>query len=526
MKDPNINVRGGVHVRAGIYSYLGPSVFNLADPSDAHIPNLQAIQSAREVRNGFLWNPDTELWERGQTNGLDRVLGGYNERLDEIDSSIFVWQGFFANDKIVPTFSWRKDEVDNFAASAPVGPRNELFPDQLVLPTTPGISAETQIRSWSFVGHSPDFINEWLPFDMDLSAHYTSADNFQVSQAATNMIGEPLPFPSGETEEYGFTVNTMGGKLSARVNFFETKQANQRIPIPLLGVIETVNRVMRENTAAEIAAAGYIPHWDDPAMPEKFRAMKDVYNVTVIGTHPSGNPDYVSSTSGAVSATRQLVTEGMEIELAANPTPNWRLAFNVPKQNATQADSALLSREFIEARRDVWFTGPTSQLIAEPTGATLEEMARRRFLDPFLVATAQDGGAVQELREWRWNLVTNYKFADSDKSWLRGLGVGGGVRWQDDIAIGFPVKLAEGGGVVIPDVDNAYFGETETSVNLWFTYEGTAYDEKVDWRLRLGAYNLTSGEGLIPMSAQPDGTGAYYRIEPPRTFELSLKLSL
>lgn len=525
MGDSSLNVRGGVQVRAGTYSYLGESVANLADPTDAHVPNLQAVQGARPVQNGFLWNPDSEQWERGQTNGLERVLDSYHVGIDEIDSTVFVWQGFFANDKIVPTFSWRKDEVDNFQASAPAGPRNELFPDQLVLPSTPGISAQTQIRSWSLVGHSPDFINRRLPFDSDLSVHYIKAENFQVSEAATNMIGESLAFPTGQTEEFGFTVNALGGKVVARVNFFETKQSNQRISVPSLLLFGTIDNVLRENTPAEIAAAGFIPPWEDPAMPEKFRVMmRDTYNVTQIGTHPNGNPDYEFSTDNTVSSTRQLVTDGMEVEIAANPTPNWRVAFNVSQQNSGQSDSALLNREYIEARRDVWFTGATSQLQAEPTGGTLADLARRRFLNPFLVATAQDGGAVQELREWRWNLVTNYKFANSELPWLRGLGVGGAVRWQDDISIGFPVKLEE--GTTVPDVDNAFFGDPETGVDLWFTYEGTAWRDKMDWTLRLGIKNLSSGEGLVPLSAQPDGTFAYYRIEAPRTFELSLRLRL
>ena len=54
------------------------------------------------------------------------------------------------------------------------------------------------------------------------------------------------------------------------------------------------------------------------------------------------------------------------------------------------------------------------------------------YLDPLNLVTLQDGaGSSDEIREWRHNLFTNYRF-DADSK-LKGWTVGGGARWQDSV---------------------------------------------------------------------------------------------
>jgi hypothetical protein len=50
-------------------------------------------------------------------------------------------------------------------------------------------------------------------------------------------------------------------------------------------------------------------------------------------------------------------------------------------------------------------------------------------------ALAANGSPVQELRRWRFNVVTNYDFRGER---LKGFSIGGAARWQDRVAIGFP----------------------------------------------------------------------------------------
>jgi hypothetical protein len=45
--------------------------------------------------------------------------------------------------------------------------------------------------------------------------------------------------------------------------------------------------------------------------------------------------------------------------------------------------------------------------------------------------------------------------------------------------------------------------------------------KNIDWRMQFNVRNVTAGNGLIPISTQPDGTVAAWRIKPPRTWTLT-----
>jgi hypothetical protein len=63
-----------------------------------------------------------------------------------------------------------------------------------------------------------------------------------------------------------------------------------------------------------------------------------------------------------------------------------------------------------------------------------------------------DGSRAPELREWRWNAVTNYTFREGR---LRGWGLGGAVRWQQEAVIGYRIIL-DASGTAIPDLLNPH----------------------------------------------------------------------
>ena len=70
-----------------------------------------------------------------------------------------------------------------------------------------------------------------------------------------------------------------------------------------------------------------------------------------------------------------------------------------------------------------------------------------------------------------YNFVNNYKFGGPmwSDSWLKGFSVGAGLRWQDKIAIGNPLKVVN--GATVPDFDQKYFGPSDTNVDTWITYD-------------------------------------------------------
>jgi hypothetical protein len=79
--------------------------------------------------------------------------------------------------------------------------------------------------------------------------------------------------------------------------------------------------------------------------------------------------------------------------------------------------------------------------------------------------------------------------------------------------------------VWVPDVNRPYRGDSETNVDLWFTYRMRVFGDRADCRLKFNLKNVTSGEGLIPVRSNPNGTVAQYRMEAPMLWTLSAEFT-
>lgn len=146
------------------------------------------------------------------------------------------------------------------------------------------------------------------------------------------------------------------------------------------------------------------------------------------------------------------------------------------------------------------------------------------LLSAIALRRAREGGPLQEVRKWRYNMVTNYKFSGSPwgDGWLKRFSVGAALRWQDKIAIGNPLKVVD--GATIPDFDKQYFGPSETNVDTWITYETKIMGNR-NLQFQLRVRDVTSGKGnLIPVAANPDGEVALWRLGQPISFQFSARL--
>jgi hypothetical protein len=64
-------------------------------------------------------------------------------------------------------------------------------------------------------------------------------------------------------------------------------------------------------------------------------------------------------------------------------------------------------------------------------------------------------------------------------------------------------------------------GPAETNVDLWVGYGRKKIFRNIDWRIQLNLRNAFAGDDLIPVTTQPDGTPAGYRIAPYQVWTLS-----
>src|SRR5690606_4183347 len=152
--------------------------------------------------------------------------------------------------------------------------------------------------------------------------------------------------------------------------------------------------------------------------------------------------------------------------------------------------------------------------IPEDSGGTVRSKFNLETYPAYQLALALNNSNVAELRPWRFNAIANYSFSEGR---LRGLNVGGGYRWQDKNVTGFRLNAAGDGY----DVNNPWVGPKETAVDFWVGYSQKIFSNKINWRVQLNVRDVFAKNELIPVTVQPDGSPAAYRIHEPRVITLS-----
>jgi len=215
-----------------------------------------------------------------------------------------------------------------------------------------------------------------------------------------------------------------------------------------------------------------------------------------------------------VVSTTDVVATGYEFDVVYNPTRQWRIAFNAARQQTVSANTGKDFAELITEIDPTWGGSAASLIDSTNSTNTLGQAwgttkanAERRI--------NSDGQPSTELREWRYNVITNYTFSEGR---LKGWRIGGAYRWQDKAAIGYPVKVLPS-GTALYDVSNPYYGPTESNFDGWIGYSHVF--SKFRWSAQLNVRNIGKGDFLIPVSAQPTGEYDSMRIGEPQTWLLS-----
>ena len=236
-----------------------------------------------------------------------------------------------------------------------------------------------------------------------------------------------------------------------------------------------------------------------------------------------------------------LVSRGVEFELTANPTSNWRVTLNAARVKAVRSNILPDWEAFIEQNRDLWFDGydnnpgGPSQLNywtidgfadlrhwgGTTTYSSVQDTFGGRMLQnvygPYANAIAGEGLSVSELRKWRVNFVTNYTFSSG---FLKNVNIGGAVRWQDKTAIGYYPQYNADAGIWVTNVGSPIHGSSETNYDAWMGYR-RKLNERITWEIQLNVRDLFASDDLIPIQSNPDGTVAQVRIPAETTWSLT-----
>ena len=89
---------------------------------------------------------------------------------------------------------------------------------------------------------------------------------------------------------------------------------------------------------------------------------------------------------------------------------------------------------------------------------------------------------------------------------LKGISVGGAMRWLDKPALGLPPFFSDLLDEYALDPTNPYYGSSEFNADVWISYNRRIFDDKVEWKLQLNVRNIIGEDNLIPIAVQPDGS--------------------
>ncbi|KAF0095781.1 MAG: TonB-dependent receptor plug [Puniceicoccaceae bacterium 5H] len=534
-------------------------------PGNAASDAMNSTQSENPANYvGWTTFPLTITDSEESAANRDKLTTSASLRKSVTKSQALVWQGKFLEDSIVGIYGWRKDVNKSWAYDTNTSSSNgvhgqlDLSPDSYRLPYEYD-RVEVESRSYSIVVHLTDL--PWLrkatqrvPFDF--SVFYNESSNFKPDASRKDIYGEPIPSPAGETTDKGFMISTRDGRYSLRVTRYETEVTNATSTAlndpNAIGTWMQMGANFVNVFEYDIGGGGFVASpdvigtgdpqrynfrnadgtWDtegEAAAIAGFREFQRAvdprfYDAWGMDVQGFGAPTHeiTASAPAGFTVTEDSISRGWEFELNAQPTDNWRLAVNASQSEAYRYNIGGANMiEFMNLVADA-VAGDAGQLHYW-WGTADVPRAINTWYGPYIGAPGSDwiskklleDTKVPELREWRVNLVTNYDFTEG---LIKGVNVGAGMRYQSSVVIGFPPN----GDPYDPadnsvDLSSPYKGPAETNYDFWIGYTRDLTDS-IRWNLQFNVRNAFSDNELIPITVQPDGTPAAYRIAPPRTF--------
>jgi len=488
-------------------------------------------------------------------------------RYNKTESQAFVWQAHFFDGGLVGTYGYRKDtagakEFSQNAGNRPAPGFLNWDPNFYNLDSAVYSEVEGTSRSYSIVAHLDELpgiknVVEKLPVRVTL--FYSKAENFQPFAGRRDVYGEDIALPAGTTKDLGVLLETKDGKYSLKLNKYETEVLNanssglngswfigasqqwsgnwvnifelnwQGDNSGTVGTDPTNSRYNWQDAPDREAAA--IAAWRAWQQDPISKKLTTAWNIDV-NNRTSG---LGSTTPAGFAITEDSFSEGYELEVNAQPTRNWRLTLNASKTSATrkniggknlaefvQAYETFLNKTAVDVNGNTFRPGGDLRIWWGGAGnETSLYQWNKEVGSSYLSRYLQENSNVPELREWRLNAISNYDFTEGR---LKGVNVGAALRWQSEVVIGYPAIPNPDTSVSYPvyifDIPNPYKGPAETDVDVWVGYGRKLFD-KVDWRIQLNVRSIGKGNDLIPITTQPDGTPAGYRIAPRQYWTLT-----
>jgi hypothetical protein len=468
---------------------------------------------------------------------LERLATGISLSRDTLRTFAAVLQSHWWDGALVSTYGLRRDQVKRYTlGSGSFATRTDftrIYNPGALDGLAAANDAERDTATYSGVLRLNKLIGSRMPRGVEVDLHYGWSENYQGLSGARSVKGGFFDAPVGETKELGFSMNLLHDRLFFRANWFETAQRNladTSIDESIAAITSFIPNgagggVYNLYTAAQLAAAGF-------TMPP---GLADGFGISISPPNAQGFSSYARGF--AAQDIKSSVSRGLEWEATFNVTRNWRIAANVAKVEATESGKGQNWADTVAWVEKNWFGNPAIRALRVGTGGALDTVGgwEQRAITGFRNAQETNGASNPQIRKWRANAVTNYTFPNTSR--LKGFGLGGGVRFQDRIFLGYAGKVnpANPTGSLIADPTKPIMGPTETDFDLWASYRRRILGDKVSLRLQLNVRNVFAEDELVPIRAQQaDIYSAYsafdhykgtnyqlFRIAAPRTIQLT-----
>jgi len=507
---------------------------------------------------------------------LGSAANGYSggsKKEQTITSKALMYQGHIWDDTIIPTFGWRQDRTRQRGNVAPLNSSTGLYSINYNLVDS-GVEATTTSKSYGVAVHLPKSIKDHLPEGTDVSLYYFHGSN-ETPKVRYGIDGSQLPNETGKTDDYSIQIDGFKGRASLRLTKFKTVNSNAQasygqplgtngwmidsLPVWTVTMAASALAVQQygaANVPTDLANSGWLWQWavDHPDVANQIAtALKTTFadafpqsywdqygsNVDIAAVkrgdwlHVLKDNNIPWPWSGTANHSihgetpiidQNLVSEGYELEGTVRPLKNWDITFNASKVKAYQSSLGAAATKYLNSMAKIWLDSPIGK-VANWGGYSDYGAQKQNFMQnlwaPYLTQVALTGSDQPEMRKWKYNIISNYRF---NQGFAKGFNVGGAYRWESKAILGYGTHLATvyGESAWIADVNQPLYGSPEEHVDLWVGYEHKL-TPTIDWRVQLNVRNVTEHAGLVPISLEPDGSVAQCRIKQGQTYDLSLK---
>ncbi len=490
--------------------YLGDSQGQNVDYAPTSISNLAGSYP-------FTWfNAQTNQWVT-ETATLDQVpVSNTRTRTRYIESANVTYQGSFLDDRVVATAGFRRDEQGSNTSDAWTIDPDTGFYDHNSAALSNFPNGDTVEKGDTYTLGLVVKANSRLRF------FYNWADSFAPEAIRYDINGVLMPNPTSKGQDFGVGMTLLQGKLALRVNRYEVKELGARLS--QLGTVGSRTHVLEGGRAQTPQS---FLGWAMNVIRTRHQNQGTTATEDEIWNQAATelvklDPDFLRQTdlTGAVGVGGDRESKGWEFEAIYNPTNNWRIKFNAAQQKSVDSNIGGELDDYFARRMPVWTTAKDDQgnlwWNANNNYAVNQWLGSIRA--PYLFEVANDGKTRSQVREWRWNALTNYDFTEGR---LKNWSVGGAVRWEDKAAIGYLGREPENGVILELDPNKPVYDKARYYVDFSVGYRFKLASDRVRVRTQLNVRNAFEDGRLQPIAVNPLGQPTSFRIIDPRLFILT-----